>query len=380
MYANKNNLLLALLLTAAGSAHAQYTEKYPTEIPRQAANAAFVTAAKLKLDEIATGQIIDLINNPSTQVRMAPSAVLDLTDLRNSALSNEHKAYEFLAAVNEDIGSNSTPATPAPLSVSIGFSPKHNVARITWQRDIVENSQCLTQEANLSNRPFNLSEEAEYQILRNGRLITKISAGFAVSNDYSARAPKINFGFVTLRLRFPVPNAPDFTVQNGDPVFYDFDPYQGNVGTPLRYEIYSWRKGCVGAGGILYGNLGGLQRSGQITVDSNGDSRPDFITLADWQSKLNEPSRGKFAYASGGYYSNVSSLIVKNVGRGVLENVSVSCTAGGGRILQQPSSTIAPGATASIVTFHNTSSGSYCRPAFIGSNAKNTGFIPDIAY
>ena len=330
------------------------------------------------MEEIANGRLASVINNPNSQVRMAPAGINEIAAIYNSAASPDVKAYEFLSLINSDIGPNAFGASGTPLNVVVGFSVTYNVARITWAPIVVEGSQCLTQNFDLSNTPFRLSEAAEYRVFRNGRLIAKFLGEVATGRD-TVRLPKLRTGFVSIRIGVPLPNNPDLSDVNETPILYDFDPYQGAPGTPLKYEVQAQRRGCVGAGGILSGDLGSFDKVPNIWVDGDGDSRPDFIPFGAWSTLLNATARGRIAYQSGGYYSNVSSMVIRNNGAGRLENLSVYCSRSG-RVLQQPSSTLEPGQSTSIVTFHNSSSGSYCGPVFSATNSMNSPYRPGISY
>jgi hypothetical protein len=292
----------------AASARAQFVEKYPPEIRPAGVRDAIVSAANQKMEEIANGRLASVINNPNSQVRMAPAGINEIAAIYNSAASPDVKAYEFLSLINSDIGPNAFGASGTPLNVVVGFSVTYNVARITWAPIVVEGSQCLTQNFDLSNTPFRLSEAAEYRVFRNGRLIAKFLGEVATGRD-TVRLPKLRTGFVSIRIGVPLPNNPDLSDVNETPILYDFDPYQGAPGTPLKYEAQAQRRGCVGAGGILSGDLGSFDKVPNIWVDGDGDSRPDFIPFGAWSTLLNATARGRIAYQSGGYYSNVSSMI-----------------------------------------------------------------------
>lgn len=313
----KQTTLALGLLLVAGICRAQFVDYQAAEIPRDGMQASTVNALLHKIDDYQTGRLNSYYGNPQWQAKistLAYSQVVELNQRTINPLKGDLLALQMLAWVNDDAGSYAT--QPAPLlNATLSYSPRFNVARLSWNNARQENVYCYKYATALpgggiSQETFRLSEEASYRIYRNGRLITTINGAIATAKDQNISAPPINFGFIKLKLKGSIQGNPELQSTSTEPVFYDVEPYQGVIGTPVRYKIEVWFKGC-GAIENTVPTAGSLVSSGDIWLDNDGDSYPDFYPVQEVAAKRAEnPANidygallGNFSYTS---YNNMN--------------------------------------------------------------------------
>ncbi|MDC6169593.1 hypothetical protein [Paucibacter sp. XJ19-41] len=301
----KKLCLLMGLLLAGQQASAQWTEKYPIDIKIGQENAVsvYLRANYGKVGEIAARTLDRILNDPQMQAKMAKSAIDYLTNLHNDpSKSVDEKAAAFLKLVDEDIGGFVSAGTGS-LNVVAGFAARYNVVRLSWVpsktssvcqkmtaacngASVPPGSTCYSREliggqwydrsfpAPITITNVSMMEESEYTVYRNGRKLTTLAGRRSEQGDSNYGTDFSSWG-VSFQLNLGLPKRPG--IGGDSPVFYDYDPYQGTVGTPLRYEVVASANGCgPGYNNSLTG--AGTVRS-EIYVDANGDAQPDFYPL-----------------------------------------------------------------------------------------------------
>jgi hypothetical protein len=129
--------------------------------------------------------------------------------------------------------------------------------------------------------------DAGYQLFRNGKLIASIAEQRKISSGTSISLKDNFFGFLDLSLKVVLPTSSDYSGEAGP--FYDYDPHNTDVGTPLSYEIRAVTSPC--GPGYTNSYSGGSATTNVIWVDSNGDGRPDYYPESVYISKKAEENR-----------------------------------------------------------------------------------------
>jgi hypothetical protein len=303
----------AALMAAAAPARAQWTEKYPvTPITEPNVVTAYLRANFGKIGEIAAKRIEKFLNDPMEQAKMAAKAVQYLEKLsRDSNRSEDDRARELVAKIDAEIaalkGQGYVSAATGPLATWAAFSPTYNVVKLTWQADRPPSFRCQFT-GRFNDIIFaDVLQEADYRIYRNGRLIATLAGQ---NNGAGSKAQSVDYtsnGFAfTFTYSWPVKPQP------GEVVFYDYDPYQGQLGTPLNYRIEAQRQGCgafANANGPLH--IGANLFRTELTVDGDGNSIPDFIpesVVRDLRAAPADPTPPAGGLPGSGNYSLMGGL------------------------------------------------------------------------
>ena len=190
------------------------------------------------------------------------------------SLTSDQKATQLLTIAELDFGSYaSTPS--GQLNAYAQFSPLVSITKLVWDRHV---ARFNCQRGNIGYiKTETWDVEAEYSIYRNGKLIARIapqvnksaSPGFSFTWTASSgwKLPSV------VRPRSPI----DTSTKAGP--FYDFDPYNLPIGTPVNYEIRSSISGCDAAS--LAPGLGAQTRQNYVAFDSDGNAQPDFWPAAE---------------------------------------------------------------------------------------------------
>jgi hypothetical protein len=134
--------------------------------------------------------------------------------------------------------------------------------------------------------------ESEYKIYRNSKLIATFEERRSVSsgNSYSIGG---SFGPINVRLTGVVPPSALGPAGSAGP-FYDFDPQNENVGTPLQYRVEARSSGCSvnHASGRPYNNsiAGVSMTNATVILDANGDGRPDYYPPGPFVAARQDPN------------------------------------------------------------------------------------------
>lgn len=310
---------VALVLAfSTGSAFAQWTEKYPIDIKIDTSNvvATWLRANWGKIGEWAAGKLDQLLNDPAVLAKLSAKAIQKLSDLYNDPTKTpDQKAQELIAAIEEDIGSYvSTPQSG--MNITVGYAANYDVVRLSWDRQKyrnycqVETCRCpngstvpgagffcyytqiiggqpyqFSQPATCTYRTDTVDVEAGYDVYRNGKLIARLAEQRKTATGVSLSSSSTFFGFMDLKLTvITPPGAVDPGGRAGP--FYDYDPHNNTVGTPLSYTVQATAQQC-GPGYTNYFSGGG-GNSGTVTVDGDGDGRPDYYPADVYAAKKAE--------------------------------------------------------------------------------------------
>lgn len=287
---------LVAMATAPLPASAQWTEKYPvTPIVETNVISTYLKANFGKIGEIAAKRIESFLNDPVQQAKMAAKIIQYIGKLAaETHRSEDERAKELLAKIDEEIAALKAQgyvgSPTGSLNTYAAFAPSFNVMKLTWQADRPGPFTCQLYD---SRRPFgqqiywvDVLQEADYRIYRNGRLIATLAG---TNNGAGSKEQSVSYsgnGF-SLTLSVSLPKAP----QPGEVVFYDYDPYQGAMGTPLRYQVVAERQGCgafLNNSGPAYTGRSVIQT--EFYVDAGGDSIPDFVPQSVVQSLRAAPA------------------------------------------------------------------------------------------
>ena len=267
-----------------------------------------------KVGELAANKLQNLLNDPVSQAKLSVAAINYLKSLyANTAMSDDDKAKQFIAAIEADIGTYVS-APSGAFGVTAGFAGSYSIMRLSWnrqtQRLYCQRQTCSCQDGTVVASPANwcygyvyvgsgqyqytsylpsctfttdtVDSESQYTVYRNDKLLAtygelrKVASGQSLSGSFT-------FGFVNTSLNVVVPPAALDSSGKAGP-FYDYDPYNMVLGQPLSYRVVASSAGC-GAGynnsstGVNYGT------ESRIVVDADGDSRPDFYPADVLQQK-----------------------------------------------------------------------------------------------
>lgn len=268
------------------AAKAQFYEKYLFQgmdpIDRSKLGWQIENSASARIDDMYDNRLQIPLQNPSHAAKMSERAIRQTIGLVNSGMSFRERRLQLLAWINEDAAPYESAMGAGPIYAKIAFSPSHNVSRISWSNVSLKGILCYrTAKAvpggGISQETFRLSEEAEYKIYRNNLRIATIRGVYATAKDTTASLPPLTLGPISLTLSGSIPGNPQLNVAQGDPILYDFDPYQGYLGSPVRYRIEAWLKGCTNEPDGIPSAASAMYSSGDIWMDSDGDSVPDFV-------------------------------------------------------------------------------------------------------
>jgi hypothetical protein len=329
------------------------------------------------------------VNATDWQIKLSPSAISYQRDLSSRSLSAQEKAYRLLGEINSDIESpvnHRYLSNLPPVFAELGYSAQYNVARLRWGRD-TSSGTCTAIRGQIGqsaqNYSFTIAEEAEYQIFRNGRLVTKIAGVIETGSAGVFNTPTLPiFGWVNFRiLSIPDSVTPNLAISSTDLNWYDLDPYPGPLGTAVRYEIKSRKLGCLGAplaaGDLLVAGQGpGMSTSTIATfwLDSDGDANPEFIPSTYLATKRAElpgglvPGMAKIE-VSAPTGQGVTPVTVRNVGLGPAIGVNIRCQNGSANVLSQPPQTMNAGQTVTVMVWRFADT--KCRPNVTGANTNN---------
>lgn len=310
-----------------------WTEKWPVDIKITPENfvSNFLRANFGKLGEVVAKQLDDILTDPNKQAKLAQSTINKLNSIyqkylnerqSNEARARELAAKEFIAAIEEDMGTLSS-APSGALNLRAAYSAKYGVTRLSWDRVKTTAScqrfQCSCPDGSsrpapgflcpvtryiggqpyYSNEPAScqiptdeLEFEAGYEIYRNSKLIAvfneRRSTLSSTSLPISGSLGPVAFN---LNVTFPPTGKTDKSLAGP---FYDFDPQNSNFGTPLKYTIKARHGGCGNFNASTpYNNqfAYALGTEGEIVVDADGDAIPDFYPPA-WflERRLGDPT------------------------------------------------------------------------------------------
>jgi hypothetical protein len=282
----KRFVVSILVVVSHPATHAQFVEKLSLSIARNAVDSAVTSAANKRIDEIANNSLQPIFNDVSRQAKMSPTAIQQLKNLKSGAygFNTYEQAVQLLAWINSDTRDLLSLSTASPLGASISFSPRYNTVRLKWA-NVVQDITCQKTEylntwpPSVRNTTFQLKEEAEYRVYRNDKLLTTISGERVTDGSSSFRLPKFKLGPISIRLRGSISGNPEFGTENSEPLIYDFDPYQGMLGQPVRYRVEAVLKGCYFPEWLPVATSSDGRRTfstGDIWLDSDGNSYPDF--------------------------------------------------------------------------------------------------------
>ena len=289
----KSILTVVAAIAVHQAAGAQFVEKLSLAIPRTAVDSALISAANSRIDEIASDRLQTVFSDASRQAKMSPVAIQQLKSLKSGAFgyTATEQALQLLAWVNSDTLDLSSPTTAPPRSASLGFSPRFNTVRLSWN-NLFQDLSCQKTEyfntptPTVRNTFFQVKEEAEYKVFRNGKLLTTISGERVTSDNLNFNIRAYKLGPISIRLKGSIPGNPELSSQNSAPLIYDFDPYQGTLGQAVRYRINASFKGCyfpewlpIATGGVSGSGIG-TYTTGEFWLDSDGNSVPDFYPIA----------------------------------------------------------------------------------------------------
>jgi hypothetical protein len=137
-----------------------------------------------------------------------------------------------------------------------------------------------------------LELEAGYEIYRNSKLIAVFAERRSVVSSTSLPISG-SIGPVSINLNYTFQSTPKGDAVTAGP-FYDLDPQNENIGTPLKYTVRAKGSGCGNYNpSTPYNNSFGYTlnpSAAEITIDSNGDGRPDFYPEADFIEARTSPS------------------------------------------------------------------------------------------
>lgn len=268
------------------AAQAGFNEKYLFQgmdpIDRGQLGAQVENAALARIDDIHLNFIRTELQDPNMAAKMSERAIQQTLGLVGGAFTPRQRALQLLAWINDDAAPYESAMGAGPISAKLAFSPSHNVIRLSWSNISLSGVLCYRAAkavpgGGISQETFRLSEEAEYKIYRNNRRIATIRGAYAAAKDTTISLPKLKLGPISIRLSGSIIGNPQLQVAESDPVIYDFDPYQGYLGNPVRYRIEAWLKGCTNEPDGIPSAAGGMYSSGDIWMDSDGDSVPDFV-------------------------------------------------------------------------------------------------------
>ena len=301
-------------LTFHGKSQAQtlpweiWDEKWPISYPVTPENSlvTYLHSNFGKLGELAANRLKNILADPQSQYKISKKALEYLQTLyANATLTEDDKARQFVAAIEADIASFST-LPGGTLGLSAGFSGTYSVFRLNWDRQtqrlqcqrascscpdgthpppggycygwqtIGGNTYPYSYPASCAYNTDTVDLEASYKIYRNGKLLVTYGEQRSGANG------SLNFsaGFLTGSVTWT--NPPANTATRAGP-FFDYDPYSSVIGTPLTYRVVAESGGC--GNGYTNNYTGFYTKDTTITVDSDGDSRPDFYPLAELNKK-----------------------------------------------------------------------------------------------
>ncbi|WP_431259533.1 hypothetical protein ACQ86G_04785 [Roseateles chitinivorans] len=283
------------LAGAVVPAQAQWTEKYPvTPIPEQDVITAYLKANFGKIGEMAGQAIMNALKDPKMQAKMAQTAITYLEGLgKDNSRSQDDRARELIARIEAEIAilksQGYVSAPTGPLNTTVAFSPSYNTAKLSWQADRPAPFTCQLFDGR--NIQFiDVLQEADYRIYRNGKLIATLAGTNNGRGSDLLKVPTIKTNGFAITLSYSMPVKPE----PGEVVFYDYDPYQGQVGTPVSYRVEAQRQGCGGfynAVGTIY--IGVNTFTTQVPFDADGNSIPDFIPESVVQAyRMGPPTPG----------------------------------------------------------------------------------------
>jgi hypothetical protein len=283
--------LLSAALLAGVSAHVSaqtpgyqpWTEQWPATSVIVSENfvSEYLRATFGKIGAVAANQLNDLLNKPSTQLKVATEVGDWIRQLNaDPVLTPDEKARQFLGVAEFDFGSYASNPSGTRQIVA-QFSPSLSVSRLTWNRHIARINCQRQVNGNLVTESWDV--EARYMIYRNNKLLAQIGEQVAVRPLAGAGVSFAWSESQGWRLRGSVesPNPVDTTTKAGP--FFDFDPYNLPVGTPVIYTIRSSISGC--GPNTMAPGLGAQYSESTLTFDGDGNAQPDFYPAAELATK-----------------------------------------------------------------------------------------------